>query len=69
MIELGAMCIDKTTGFIGIANARCEYVGGSIRIEVQPMAKSAALPKSEWFDAVRLSPAAPLAPPAGIPAS
>ena len=52
MIKLGERVKDTVTDFKGMAIARCEYLNGCIRIQVQPkeLNKDGKIIESEWID-------------------
>ena len=66
-VELGSKVTDATTGFTGIATARCVYLGGGparIRVEAHITDPSKS-PEAEWFDEHRVAPADAADGPAG----
>lgn len=55
MVTLGKEVKDKVTGFKGIAVARCEYLNGCVRIEVQPLELKDGIPQEcIWIDETQL---------------
>lgn len=54
-MKLGVKCMDKVSGFIGVAVASHTYLNGCNRITVQPVIdKDGKLPDSQTFDEPQL---------------
>jgi hypothetical protein len=55
MIKLGDRVTDKITGFKGIAVARCEYLNGCVRYEIQPEElNDGKISETFWIDQTQL---------------
>lgn len=56
MIKLGDKVKDTITDFEGMAVARCVYLNGCVRIEVQPkgLNKDGKIVEAEWIDETQL---------------
>ena len=52
MIKLGERVKDTVTDFKGMATARCVYLNGCVRIQVQPkeLTKDGKMLDTEWID-------------------
>ena len=57
MIKLGSKVKDFITGFKGMAIARCVYLNGCIRIEIQPeeLDKDGKIIEAVWIDESQLT--------------
>jgi hypothetical protein len=55
MIKLGAKVTDSITGFTGIVTARCEYLGGSVRVCVEMQELKDGRPAEQWFEEHRVT--------------
>lgn len=53
-IKLGTKVIDRLTGLSGTATARCEYLFGSPRVEVEFGPTKDGKTDSQWVDESRL---------------
>lgn len=51
--RIGRPASDTVTGFNGVITARCEYMTGSVWLEIQT--NHAGKVVSEWFDEARVS--------------
>ncbi len=55
-IKLGIRVKDEVTGFIGIANSKCEYLNGCVQYEVIPPIDEKGDPrKGKWIDEQQLT--------------
>jgi hypothetical protein len=56
MIKLGDKVTDNLTGFTGVAIARCEYLNGCIRYEIQSLTlEKGQMAETIWIDEERIS--------------
>lgn len=62
-ILLGATYGDEATGFIGVAIAHTDYLGGASRTQLQQrIERPGQRPVTEWFDDARLARLPAIAP-------
>lgn len=55
MITLGQTCMDRITGFKGVATGRVEYLTGCNQVLLTPRVKEdGTVPEAHWYDEQRL---------------
>ena len=53
-VTIGQRYCDRITGFIGVATARCEYLSGMPRVQLESDQLSEGKPVECWFDEERV---------------